>query len=505
MTNQIRSTATCFIALLIGVPTLVGCRTQDPVLREKEPRLVLLYATCSVNREFLSPYGQEPELTPALDRFAEDARVFLRHHTEAGQSGPAFASIFTGNHAPDHGIFFHPSELHAENLTVTEVFTEAGFEAYSWLEHRMANASLGYAQGVPESHRFHTKLTADDSGFQDLLSRLKREPTLRAFVVTDFTVTHKPYTGWNIQDFCKRFEDRCAFLRDIDFRWYAELYHENHLALSLEYASTAEKLGLSQEQRENLARLARQLYEIDVAYLDQLFGEVVETIDRHGLFEESVIAFTTDHGEIHVRDNAPFRWTHGMQLAPEVLHVPLILRAPGRAVAPGEYEGVSRSIDVFPTLAGLCGLDVPEGVAGVDLTPAIRGQVPPPDLVAFSHTTMSSPQVLNERWKYPTLAEMHPENSPRSIWFALRRGDEFFELSRDRGADRLSPKLYSLDRDPEKLSNLFDEANQEHLDALHEILQYRTRLIESWGSRTEETLIGDDDALKRLRILGYVQ
>jgi len=59
------------------------------------PRLVVLYATCSLNKDFLSPYNAEIRFTPHLDKIKDRSLVFLRHQTEAGQSGPSFASITT--------------------------------------------------------------------------------------------------------------------------------------------------------------------------------------------------------------------------------------------------------------------------------------------------------------------------------------------------------------------------------------------------------------------------
>ena len=58
-----------------------------------------------MNREFLSPYNPAVSYTPALYRFARDAAVFTRHHTEEGQSGIAFASLLTGDQATRHGVY----------------------------------------------------------------------------------------------------------------------------------------------------------------------------------------------------------------------------------------------------------------------------------------------------------------------------------------------------------------------------------------------------------------
>ena len=62
--------------------------------------------------------------------------------------------------------------------------------------------------------------------------------------------------------------------------------------------------------------------------------------------------------EVLDRENALFKWTHGLQLVPEVLGVLFILYAPTAGLERGRVEQVTRSIDVFATLAGLSGIDV---------------------------------------------------------------------------------------------------------------------------------------------------
>src|SRR5262245_50661845 len=101
---------------------LAGCGGER-VPASDPPRLVVLYATCTLNEGFLGPYVNggvrggtragiegltEIRFTPNLDRLAREGIVFERHQTESAQSGIAFASIFTGTQADVHGIYYHP-------------------------------------------------------------------------------------------------------------------------------------------------------------------------------------------------------------------------------------------------------------------------------------------------------------------------------------------------------------------------------------------------------------
>jgi len=83
-----------FILLAAG---LCACRAR--LQEDDSPRLVILYVTCTVNNNYLSPYNNEVTFTPNLERFSREAAVFLSHQTESGISGTSFASIFSGTQA----------------------------------------------------------------------------------------------------------------------------------------------------------------------------------------------------------------------------------------------------------------------------------------------------------------------------------------------------------------------------------------------------------------------
>ena len=81
-----------------------------------------------------------------------------------------------------------------------------------------------------------------------------------------------------------------------------------------------------------------------------------------------------------------------------------------------------------------------------DLSPALRGEVEPPELIAFSHTAMLPVRFRTQRLhRYPTLSERFPDLDPTRLWVAARRGDEFFELRRDAAvAESWSIPAYDL-------------------------------------------------------------
>jgi hypothetical protein len=105
-----------------------------------------------------------------------------------------------------------------------------------------------------------------------------------------------------------------------------------------------------------------------MAAVDECFGRLLGALADSGLDADTVVVFTSDHGDM--------MWSQGLEykLVPwdESIAVPLLVRAPGRA--PAVSTALFNSPDLMPTLLGLAGLDVPEGVAGKDLSTSIDAE-----------------------------------------------------------------------------------------------------------------------------------
>jgi len=491
-----------------------GACGAHPELPER-PRLVVLYATCSLNRAYLEPYGAARP-TPAFARFADEGLVFDRHHTEAGQSGIAFASLFSGTQAWRHGAYYHPTLLSDDLTLVTEAFAEDGWETWFWSGQGMGGAKLNYGQGVPPEHVFrrrkddHAGLTANDADFEALLAGLAADPTRRAYVQVNFTLTHHAYAKHIPAADLPRVTAEIATELGLSLAELEEtlaLYDANRLDLQWDYPRTVARLGLEARDEERLAQVLEAFYAHAVAGLDEWFGRFLDRIDAHGLGEESLLAFTSDHGETLARPTALFRWGHGLQLAPEVIGVPLVVRGPG--IEPGRYGGVTRSIDVFPTLAGLAGVPL-EALEhtwdGTDLSLAVRGERAPPEQVAFSHTAIISPAQMEKQAAFELRDRYFPDSDPAHMWTAMRVGDVYYVLRKLDTSD-WGLQVFDLAADPGLEHDLFDADDPRHEEATNRLSSYRARLIEGYLRVLQEP--GHElplkEQLRRLRELGYVK
>jgi len=479
------------------------------------PRLVLLYATCTLNRGHLGAYDRAVPYTPGITAFARGATVFLRHQTETDQSGPAYASILSGAQADRHGVYGHPGRLRDDLYLLAEAFADAGYETHFWSGHPMASADLNYGQGVrPENVHVRRpgavdiyRLTANDAEFAAILARLRADPSYRAFVQVNFTITHSPYTVVDpraVADLRREYPAEWPDLSDADLQRFAHLYTPNYLRLQWDFPAFVRERRLSPADVRGLALTLELYYKVSVRLLDHCFARLIETIRAAGLLEESLVAFTADHGETLYREHTLFKWTHGGELTPDTIEVPLVLRVPGGR-APGTYPGVSRSIDVYPTLAGLAGVRVPRdrGIQGTDLSPALLGRAPAPGLRAFSRTSPHGPDLVAQ-FRDWHVARFHPSTDVGLIWTAVRDGDTYVRRRREPDG-HWRTDAFDLAGDPGASRDVFDAASRRHRDLAREVGGYQALLVNRYPEHQREQALHETEVRERLRSLGYIQ
>lgn len=159
-----------------------------------------------------------------------------------------------------------------------------------------------------------------------------------------------------------------------------------------------------------------------VTMVDKHFGRVLAALDELGLADDTVVVFTSDHGNMLGERNRMFKSI----MYESSGRVPLIFRAPGRIPAGRVNEAVLDNTAILPTLLDLSGLPVPAGVQGSSLAPVMRGVGPGPE-AAFAW--------LNDKM--------------------VRQGDWKLILPLGRSKSGVA-ELYNVVRDPDEQSNLYE-------------------------------------------------
>lgn len=132
-------------------------------------------------------------------------------------------------------------------------------------------------------------------------------------------------------------------------------------ALTHERAQAEQVYGTAEFSHDDW-RLYRHAYAQLIERTDEQIGVILSALDLQGLSEDTVVLFTSDHGD----GDAAHSWNQKTSLQEEAIRVPLLMRGPGIGYNQVSSQLVSLGLDLIPTLCGLAGIAVPTGINGVN-------------------------------------------------------------------------------------------------------------------------------------------
>jgi len=206
----------------------------------------------------------------------------------------------------------------------------------------------------------------------------------------------------------------------------------------------------------------RALYAGEVTMVDRWVGMLLQKIEDLGLFENTAVIFTTDHGSYHGEHNYISKRAH---IYEEVGRIPLIIRSPGsEGTMRGRCDALVQPPDLMPTILELVGVQIPETVQGKSLIPIIRGEEKQIREIALSSQSLLQANritVTSNNWSLIAVSADSPQT--------------------DISGRKVEPELYYLQRDPKQTCNLFNE-KKEVAEELHsKMIQF----LKSIGTRED--------------------
>jgi len=303
---------------------------------------VVLVLVDTLRADMLAPYGGAPELAPALNAFAERARVFTHARSNAAWTLPSVATLLTGVHPGLHGAVEENLSLARELPTFVEALARAGYRTGAVTDANFVSPIHGLEQGFewfsehypPAWERWEERepsswnLTRTLDEARAFLAADDGRPT---FLLVHTYRVHEPYRIGAEED---------------------PRANRALLARAAEIAGTDEPppdvgrrimLGLMPELRAQ--------YEEGVKDLDQKLGPFLQELEAADFFARGHLFLTSDHGEA-LGENQDFG--HGNHLWEVKLRVPLLWRGP--RITPARVPHVATLLDLAPTVAALTGL-----------------------------------------------------------------------------------------------------------------------------------------------------
>lgn len=441
---------------------------------------VVLVSLDTLRPDHLGLYGYHRDTSPHLERLARDGVVFDTVVSNGGRTLPVHMSMMTSLPPSVHNVLsMNERALEPERTTLAEQLREAGLQTIAYTDGGWMSRKFGFDQGFDEFHDsgggFEANLPeamewldshADAPFFMFLHSYdVHSRPAPRPGTEFGQRTSELPYScpGWDdhyFPEYAGNFDGcddgRCA--TDL-LKWYDERLH------------TDPSFDLGESLDEQDLRYIVSLYDGCINYVDAQVGSLVDKLRQSGMYDETLIVVTSDHGEEFLDHG---RLLHLNGHYEEMVRVPLVVKFPGgRWAGRRVTEGLIATTDIMPTI--LEELDVPihSDAMGESFLP----------LVAEGRRSRTGVHFFNslrtDRWK-----------------LLRHQGEEY---------------LFDLASDPDEKVDLSGEHPgrvREMKQAAMELMQRDEELFSGFRMVVEAQREGVDlspEEIEKLRALGYVR
>lgn len=453
-------------------------RSGDPLPESLQPKQanpnVLLVSIDTLRADHLGCYGYVRDTSPNLDALAERGVVFENAFSTSPWTLPGHMSIFTSLYPSFHKLESTSRRLDPSVPTLTESVKALGYRTSAFVMTVLLAKHWGFGKGFDFFYRHQEVVRAEKQ-----------------------TSTAIDWLDWHLFNQRHRQEPEAFFLF-VHYYDPHETYSPPEPFLSMYTEGYDGPLSPDDQVTAMFAERAFPtpgdyeyvvgLYDGEIRYTDQEVGRLLQRLETLELLDEMVVIVTSDHGEEFKEHGS---MGHQSTVQVEQLRVPLIFAGPGFPAGARIRSQVSL-VDVYPSLAGLLGADLPEHAQGTDL----RTLLAEPGKAAGA-----SPR---GKERYAELGPVGETWSPNLHKKSVRT-DEYCLIE---DFDRGSRSLYDHRTDPlEKVDLYPTRRNRPRVKALERKLRSFVRA----GSRfapeaaNQPAVELDENTQQQLRALGYME
>ena len=442
---------------------------------------VLYVVIDTLRADHLGCYGYERDTSPFLDELAAGGTRFDDPVAAAAWTKPATGTLLTGLYPSRHGALYHGSELHLPegHLSLAETMRRAGYVSAGFISNPNIKRQYKFDVGFDEYF---------DSPVEDTIALASMRTSWFGRVL--FELTRRQF-NW-------KYENDAASMNRHVTAWL-ESNHERPFFLYVHYidphspyAPPAEYARRFQQQRDGLLlfnererELGQDLYDGEIRYVDDQLRALSAEMRRLGVWEDTLVVVTSDHGEEWFEHDVQ---GHGFSLYQGVVRVPLIFAGPNVPAGHVVEEPV-QTVDLAATM-----LDLAE-----------VGQQSLGDGHSFRDALSDEAWYQDETYHLENEFGMELSDRRSFVFNGVRRGRWKLVLTEaDAYKGELGPQLYDLESDPLEQHNLITaEQHHELIQELIDELYAHTAFLDETGFRDLVPARPSAETAAHLAALGY--
>lgn len=458
----------------------------------------------TLRRDYLSCYNPKtPCLAPHIARFAEESCRFDSHYVGSMPCMPARHDLFCGR-TNFLERSWGPIEISDVTLPKT-LFSEAGVRSHMITDHAhyFRIGGENYCQQFNTYEFFRgqesdpwVSLIDDPWQPEEYFGDVKRQYQCNRTRIT----REEEYSSVRCFEAAKRWVDENRGAEDFFLmvetfdphepfdvpQSYLDLYGDDYDGPFFELPRYHRR---DEETDEAMAHLRRR-YQALITMTDRHFGEFVEHLKAAGMYDDTLIVLTTDHG--YCFGEREFIGKNYMPLYNEIANIPLIVHFPGGRFAGECRRELTQNIDLMPTILDYQGVGIPASVMGRSLRAVVERSEPIHDYALYG-TFGCAVNVTDGRYTYlrggRDQSQCHEYTTSLTTirdWLGKGRGEQieagrFLDrvpypvyrvpsgpdaLVKDGGRYANEDHLFDLERDPGQMREVIDEDVRGRMEAL---------------------------------------
>lgn len=338
---------------------------------------VILISLDSIRADHLGCYGYHRNTSPVLDRLAVGGVLFEDVTAASSWTVPSHMSIFTSLYPGRHGVEKTNHSLNTETETLAENLRNEGFTTAAFVSGPALSGEFGFRHGFDfyDDFTLMSMLESEAKWLRGVLSI--NEFSTSSIMTTLATAWIEAHRSERFFLFLHLWDVHYDYTPPSPFDVFGEKYAGSEDGRDI---VNRDAEIVKRGRTAGLDRLI-SLYDGEISNTDASLDMLLKSLEESGISGKTLVVVVADHGEAFL-EHGMIR--HGKSLHEEEIHVPWIMRLPGVIPEGLRLAGSASHVDIMPTVLGLAGIPVPEGVDGINLAEAAKGKAGMPERAVYS-------------------------------------------------------------------------------------------------------------------------